>query len=47
MDMRVRNVDRQLHYYFRLLCAAEEKSQSQKIQELMREAVKKAGLIDE
>lgn len=39
--MHIRNVDEQLKREFKALCAYEGKSITQKIQELMREAVEK------
>jgi len=47
MEMRIRSIDPELHRLFRILCAMESKSQNRKMQELIEEAVKKAGLTED
>ena len=41
MDMRIRNVDPQLRYEFKLLCAKLDISMNKMLQKLMREAIEK------
>ena len=44
MDMRIRDIDPELHRRFRILCAMESKSQNRKLKELIEQAVEKAGI---
>ena len=44
MDMRIRNIDPSLSAQFKALCTLEHKTLGEKLSEMMRELVVRAGL---
>jgi len=44
MELRIRNIPEDLHFKFKALCSLEHKKLNDKIIEIMRDAVEKAGL---